>query len=99
MARHFKRSLIVQLQQRLFLSEGTEELTAILLADERFSHLGERGEVTVLADTLVDLEKGIGAWGRRQGPPRLMNSRVGATFLAEEETEIVWTQSLTLGRC
>ena len=73
-ARHFKRSLIAQLQQRLFLSEGTEELTAVLLADGAVpTYLGSpaRSHLLIYADTLVDLEKGHWGVGTRTGtsPP------------------------------
>lgn len=88
LTRQFKRILIVQLQQRLFLSEGTEELTAVLLADGRCLDAGGRGEVhLVFADALGDLEEGIRAWGHGQGVVRPLHGRVSSAFLAKEATE------------
>ena len=84
-AQHFERVLIVQLKQRLFLSEGTEEITAVLLADNRRSQSKVRGTIHLdFADTLVELEEGIHAWEQGGGRARRMNGRVSSSFLSRE---------------
>jgi len=84
-ARHFERSLIVQLGQRLFLSEGTEEITAVLLADGRQQSMERDGQFHLdFASTLVDLREGIQAWVQGGGRARRMNGRIGTAFLTDE---------------
>lgn len=84
---NFKRSLIVQLQQRLFLSEGTEELTAVLLADGRYPIADKSGEIHLdFANTLDDLEERIRAWEFGHERARPVNGRVSNAFLSDWET-------------
>jgi type I restriction-modification system DNA methylase subunit len=63
---NFERSLVIQLGQRLFSSEGTEENTAILLA-EGWKRNFNRGTLKVdFASTLLDLQNVISTMESRE---------------------------------
>ena len=86
-AKHFRRTLLVQLGQRLFLSEGTEELSVVLLADGRRPEAAEKGQVSLdFANRLSDLEKQIKSWSSGSGSARVMDGRAGTAFLSDKAT-------------
>lgn len=84
-ASSFERTIIVQLGQRLFLSEGTEEMSAILLAENKRPEDIEMNQVEFeYADTLSGLGLVIDSLQRRQGIPVPLNGRFTATLMSEE---------------
>ena len=78
----FDRCLVVQLGQRLFLSEGTEEATIVVLA-EGFGATGEGEIVLDFAETLEDLERSVEAWSRRESKAKAFDGRASALMLGD----------------
>ena len=82
LGRCFGRCLVVQLGQRLFLSEGTEEATIVVLA-EGFGATGEGEVVLDFAETLADLERGVEAWARHESEAKAFDGRASALMLGD----------------
>ena len=61
-SRNFARSSIIQIGQRLFASEGTEESTAMLLAEGWKTGSGNQNLKIEFARTLSELKQIIAAW-------------------------------------
>ena len=91
-AERFERCLVVQLGQRLFLSEGTEESTAVLLAE---GYISEGGDTSVpnrlpgsilldFAETLLELERSIEKWRRGWSEAKPFEGRAAAAYLSGE---------------
>jgi adenine-specific DNA-methyltransferase len=71
-SKRFRRSLVLQLGERLFSSEGTDESTVILLADG-WDEVNSSSEIQVeFASNLKQLEKAISSWQA--------GTRVGQTY-------------------
>ena len=93
----FERSLVVQLGQRLFLSEGTEESTAVLLAE---GYSSERVETSVsnrspgsilldFAKMLPELEESIEEWMRGGDKAKPFEGRAAAVYLSGEVKSVM----------
>ena len=77
----FDRCLVVQLGQRLFLSEGTEEATIVVLAEG----YGENLDGTVrlgFAETLADLDRAVTDWHAGVGDSKPFDGRASALLLS-----------------
>jgi adenine-specific DNA-methyltransferase len=83
-ANSFERVFIVQLGQRLFLSEGTEEISAILLAENKRSGIINSHIQYDYVNTLSDLEGSIEAWQGGQTSQSYLNGRISSMLLSEE---------------
>lgn len=85
-SKQFERAIALQLNERLFLEEGTEENSVILLADgwsqEESSDSLEVGYVA----TLNDLEKTVNAWQHEDWKGSRYDCRVGFALM-ENDTE------------
>lgn len=78
----FERSLIIQLGQRLFSAEGTEESTAVLLA-EGWNRNAAGGTLKIeYAATLDDLQKIVTGWQRGEWEGKAYDSRAGSVLLS-----------------
>ena len=93
----FERSLIVQLGQRLFLSEGTEESTAVLLAE---GYTSERADTSVsnrppgsmlldFAKMLPELEESIEEWMQGKDKAKPFEGRAAAVYLSGEVKSVM----------
>lgn len=79
-AQRFGRCLVVQLGQRLFLSEGTEEATIVVLA-EGYGADGD-GDIRLdFAETLSDLETSVSAWASGGNRAKIFDGRASALML------------------
>lgn len=86
-ANSFERVFVVQLGQRLFLSEGTEEISAILFAENKYSNVIDNKHIQFdFVDTLSDLELSIEAWQEGQTNQVYLNGRINSTLLSKEAT-------------
>ncbi len=84
LADRFDRCLVVQLGQRLFLSEGTEEATVVVLAEGHRTVGGAAGEVALaFSETLTDLGKAVAAWSRGEGEARVFDGRASALMMTD----------------
>lgn len=98
-AERFDRSLVVQLGQRLFLSEGTEESTAVLLAegyrpppsdeDRRGTTKGEHSILIDFAETLSELEASIEAWEGGESVARPFVGRAATAYIGEHVEDAI----------
>ena len=80
LARCFSRCLVVQLGQRLFLSEGTEEATIVVLA-EGYGTAGDGDVVLDFAEALPDLERSVRAWKHHKSTAKTFDGRASALML------------------
>ncbi|MEM1042955.1 MAG: N-6 DNA methylase [Bacteroidota bacterium] len=81
LADRFDRCLVIQLGQRLFLSEGTEEATIVVLAEG----YGENrdGDVRLgFAETLADLDKAVTDWDAGVGDSKPFDGRASTLLLS-----------------
>ena len=78
----FDRCLVVQLGQRLFLPEGTEEATIVVLA-EGFGAVGNGEIVLDFAETLEDLERSVEAWAHHESAAKVFDGRASALMLSD----------------
>ena len=84
-ASFFERVFVVQLGQRLFLSEGTEEMSAILLAENKVSSSSDKNPIQFdFVDTLSDLKLAIEAWQSGQTSQVYLNGRINSVLLSKE---------------
>lgn len=82
-AQYFTDVLIVQLGQRLFLSEGTEEISAVLLADNKRIDASDSTHINFsFVESLAELDDAIRAW--QCGETSLVNGRIASTLLSKE---------------
>lgn len=99
---NFERSLVIQLGQRLFSSEGTEENTAILLA-EGWKRNFNRGTLKVdFASTLLDLQNVVSTWQAGKWEGKEYNTRIGYALLTNEVSKSICEikercETITLG--
>jgi adenine-specific DNA methylase len=85
----FERTLVIQLGQRLFASEGTEESTAVLLAEGWKSRPNGGFARVDFAETLLDLERTIGRWQSGEAVGRKYDRRLGHALMDEEAVRAV----------
>ena len=84
-ASFFERILVVQLGQRLFLAEGTEEISAILLAENKSASILDNNRIQFdFVDALSDLERSIEAWQMGQPSQTYLNGRINSVLLSKE---------------
>jgi adenine-specific DNA-methyltransferase len=88
-AESFERSLIIQLGQHLFASEGTEESTAVLLAEGWKSGSTNEFSRVDFAATLLDLEHTIAQWQMGDVVGNEYDRRLGHILLAREAIKAV----------
>lgn len=87
----FRRSLAIQLGQKLFVSEGAQENTVVLLCDD----YGQEGEGLRLqyAATLADLKATIEHWETGEIVGELCSTRVQDAFLSSvARNTIAWIE-------
>lgn len=80
--KRFKRSLVVMLGERLFLGEGTEERTIILLCEEFVEEVEGSMEIGFAAD-LADLNSIITGWERGRWQGKKYEGRPGLALMSE----------------
>lgn len=85
----FDRSIIIQVGQRLFASEGTEESTAILLAEGWKTGKGGRSLKIEFAKTLTELKNIVSAWKDNKFETKDYESRSAYSLLSPEANEIL----------
>ncbi|MDX6500001.1 MAG: adenine-specific DNA-methyltransferase [Blastocatellia bacterium] len=85
----FERTLIIQLGQRLFASEGTEESTAVLLAEGWKGHPSSGFARVDFAATLLDLERTIGRWQLGEAVGSEYDRRLGHALMPQEAVRAV----------
>lgn len=88
-AQSFERSLVIQLGQHLFASEGTEESTAVLLAEGW--KCGSTNEVSRVdfGATLLELERIIARWQVGKEVGNEYDRRLGKILMAPEAIKAV----------
>ena len=85
LADRFERCLVVQLGQRLFLSEGTEEATIVVLAEGYGED--QNGDVRLgFAETLADLDKAVRSWDNGGGEAKPFDGRASELLLSNAAT-------------
>jgi adenine-specific DNA-methyltransferase len=80
---NFSRSIVIQIGERLFSSEGTEENTSILLA-EGFGVSSSEGRMEVdFVSKLSDLKTKVNEWGKKKNTQKFFNSRASYELISE----------------
>lgn len=84
---NFNRSVVLQIGERLFASEGTEENTSILLADGYKENLFDgRMEVDFVPE-LANLKAKVSEWGKLNKNVKFFNTRASYELISENLTE------------
>jgi adenine-specific DNA-methyltransferase len=96
-AESFDRSLVIQLGERLFASEGTEESTAVLLAEGWKGHLSNGFARVDFAATLPELERIIARWQTGEVVGRRYDCRLGHALMPEDTVKAM--ESIEQTRC
>lgn len=86
---HFERSVALLLNERLFLTEGTEENSVMLFA-EGWKQGTEEDTLTVgYAETLSDLSRILDDWKNNQWKGATSNDRIGVSLMTSRTRSVI----------
>jgi hypothetical protein len=77
----FRRSLAIVLGERLFLGEGTEERTVVLLCEGYCGEIGSGTMEVGFAQTLTELESIVSGWHRGIWKGESLNGKLGMALM------------------
>jgi adenine-specific DNA-methyltransferase len=81
LASKFERVLAVTLTERIFLTEGTEETTVILLADGYEGALSRTGIQVACCDSILELKDSIDEWDKNTANLETLDSFNGSVMV------------------
>lgn len=73
-SRHFDRTIVISLEQRLFMSDGTSEATNILLCDSYVSTRPGKVEI-VTVESITECARVLKDWTNRSLTGAMLNGR------------------------
>lgn len=91
---NFGRIFAISVRERLFLNEGTEERSVILLAEDFMSEQLTSGIGICHCDDVGQLRQAIEVWDRNADTTEIMTDRVGMSVIPETARRALTTLSL-----